>query len=82
MIDEAITIQMLAALRSRLEGEKKAAMAEMMIYLRNPTGVGEHSNLIDDLDKMLSKLANANDKLEALTKHFQISQETTDESKE
>jgi hypothetical protein len=72
MIDEAITIQMLTALRSDLEAKKRVALAEMMVYLRNPVGVGEHSNFIAELDGLLSTISEASDKIETLDRHFQI----------
>ncbi len=72
MIDEAITIQMISALRADLEAKKRVALAEMMIYLRNPVGVGEHSSVIAELDGLLTTLSEATDKLETLDTHFRV----------
>ena len=41
------------------------------IFLENPVGIGEHPQHLDELDKQLEKIANAEEKLEAL-KSFQI----------
>ena len=38
--------------------------------LTNPTCIPEHDNFIQSIDKELSSLAEANDKLEALKEYF------------
>ena len=36
------------------------------IYLANPVGIGEHPQHIDEIDKQLDKIAQAEEKLDAL----------------
>ncbi len=40
------------------------------IMLANPRGIPEHENFIEAIDKELSELANAHDKLQALKEYF------------
>ena len=73
MIDEKITIQMLTALRARLEAQRASLMAEMSILLRNPTGVADHSSIIDDLEALLGRMAETTQKLSTLDTYFVVS---------
>jgi hypothetical protein len=40
------------------------------IMLENPRAIPEHENFVQAIDKELAKLADAQDKLEALVEHF------------
>ena len=44
--------------------------AEVQNYLDNPVGVGEHGNLIETMDGLISKIAETEDKLIVLETHF------------
>jgi hypothetical protein len=44
--------------------------AEIQNYLDNPVGVGEHGNLIETMDTLVAKMAEAEDKLIVLETHF------------
>ena len=58
------------ALRKKYEGEIASAKANIHVYINNPVGIGEHSNLVAAVDCEIEKLADAMDKLEALTQHY------------
>ena len=60
---------MLKALTAKYEGEIAIATANIEVYLNNPVGIGEHSNVVQAVDEQVSLIANAQDKLVAL-KHF------------
>ena len=62
---------LLDALEARYEADVSAAHAIIKVYLENPVGIGEHPQHLDELDKQFEKIANAEEKLEAL-KSFQI----------
>ena len=55
-----------AALRARYEADIAEADATINIYLTNPVGIGEHPQHLEEVDKLLAKIADAKDKLEAL----------------
>jgi hypothetical protein len=57
---------MIAALRARYEADIAEADATINIYLTNPVGIGEHPQHLEEVDKLLAKIADAKDKIEAL----------------
>ena len=56
----------LNALEARYEAQVAEAHATIKIYLENPVGIGEHPQHIDEVDKQLQKIAEADEKLKAL----------------
>ena len=44
--------------------------AEVQNYVYNPVAVGEHRNLVETMDKLVAKIAEAEDKLIVLETHF------------
>ena len=54
------------ALRARYEADVAEADATINIYLTNSVGIGEHPQHIEEVDKLVSKIAEAKDKLEVL----------------
>mgnify|MGYP005989694181 FL=1 len=57
---------MLTALRARFEADIAEADATINIYLNSSVGIGEHPQHLDEINKLLGKIAEAKDKLEAL----------------
>ena len=64
----------LEALRQRYEAHIAEAHATINIYLTNSVGIGEHPQHLEEIDKQLDKIANAEEKLDAL-ESFQIPRE-------
>jgi hypothetical protein len=56
----------LNALRARYEAEIAEADATANIYLDNSVGIGEHPQHIDEVNKLIDKIAQAKEKLEVL----------------
>ena len=56
----------ISALRARYEADVAEAAATINIYLTNSVGIGEHPQHIEEVDKLVSKIAEAKDKLEVL----------------
>ena len=44
--------------------------SELQVYIDNPVAIGDHSNLIDTMDELIGKIADAEDKLIVLETHF------------
>jgi len=61
---------MINALRKKYEAEIAAAQANINVYMKNPTGIGEHPDLVAAVDSEMIKLADAEDKLETLNKYY------------
>ena len=57
---------MINALRARYEAYIAEADATVNIYLNNPVGIGEHPQHLEEVDKLMAKIAEAKDKLESL----------------
>ena len=52
------------ALIKKLEGEIAVAEANVSVYLQNPAGIGEHSDIVEAIESEVLKMAEAKDKLE------------------
>ena len=58
-----------AALISKYEAERDEALATLEVYYNNPAGIGEHPQIVEEMSKMIEKLANAQDCIEVITIH-------------
>lgn len=54
------------ALEKRYEAQIAEADATINIYLEKSVGIGEHPQHIDEVDKQLQKIAEAEEKMNAL----------------
>ena len=54
------------ALQAKYEAEIAEADATINIYLTNSVGIGEHPQFIDELDKQVQRIADAQEKIEVL----------------
>ena len=61
---------MIKALRKKYEADIEEAKATAEVYLQRPVGIGEHPQFIEELDKLLSKIAEADDKIKIINSHF------------
>jgi len=57
---------LLDALRKRYEAQIAEADATIKIYFENSVGIGEHPQHIDEVDKLIEKISNAEEKLEVI----------------
>ena len=57
---------MLEALEKKYEAEIAQADATIQIYLENSVGIGEHPQHLDEIDKLLAKIVEAEEKQNAL----------------
>ena len=55
---------------ARFEAQKEEAKAIIEIYLTNSVGIGEHSNLLDEVDKHTALMTEAEEKISTLKAHF------------
>ena len=62
------------ALTKQYESEIASAYATLLIYFDNSVGIGEHPQHLEEMDKLVDKVASAEDKLKALNKHFNNTQ--------
>jgi hypothetical protein len=52
------------------EGELERAKTNIMVYMNNATGIGEHSDIVEAIQEELDKMAAASDRMEMLQKYF------------
>jgi len=62
--------QLVKAARMHAEGELERAKTNIMVYMNNATGIGEHSDIVEAIQQELDKMAAANDRMEMLEKYF------------
>ena len=61
---------MIKALRKRYEAVIEEAKATAEVYLLRPVGIGEHPQCIEELDKLINIIAEAEDKLTVINNRF------------
>lgn len=69
----------LKALKARYNAERLEALATIEVYMSNSVGIGEHPQIIDELDKLVRKVDEAEGLLKTLDSTFKI-EETDQES--
>ncbi len=65
-----VRTNLVKAFKKKYEADMEAAKATIDIYLDNSVGIGEHPQHIEEMDKLLTKISNAQENLDTLTKHF------------
>ena len=71
------------ALKAKYQAEKLEAIATLEVYVKNPVGIGEHPQIIDEMAKLVDKVAEVNGALEALDEVFiQDGDDTTNVAQE
>jgi|TARA_B110000977_G_scaffold183607_1_gene246423 hypothetical protein len=63
---------LLDALIKRLEGDVAIAKANVNVYMKNSAGIGEHPDIVESIETQISKIAEAEDKINAINTHFGI----------
>ena len=58
------------ALKSRYVSEIKVAKATIQVYLEKSVGIGEHPQFINEMDRQIEIIANAEEKLKTLKNHY------------
>ena len=63
-------IELLQALEKKYEAEIAAAKANIEVYLTNPAGIGEHSNIVEAIEQELDMIAKYQDQIDMINKYF------------
>ena len=69
MVQRKKVIMFYKALVKKYEAEIEECLATLKVYMNKSVGIGEHSDLLTELDKYVSKLATAEDNLVSLKGH-------------
>ena len=62
------------ALSKRYEAQIAEAYATVIVYFDSSVGIGEHPQFINEMDKQLDIISTAEEKIQALNKHFNNTQ--------
>jgi len=62
--------KLLKAALSKYEAQRDEALAVLEIYFNNPVGIGEHSNLLDEVLEWTQKLTEAEENISTLQNNF------------
>ena len=61
---------LLDAVRKHAEGHIAKHKANVLVYLNNPVGVGEHPDIIETMEKEVLEIAKYQDVIDMLDQHF------------
>ena len=62
--------KLLQASIDKYKAEISEALATLDVYFTNPVAIGEHPDLLTEIDKYIEKLESATGKLETLNTYF------------
>tara|TARA_E500000081_G_C5829639_1_gene217195 strand:+ start:303 stop:509 length:207 start_codon:yes stop_codon:yes gene_type:complete len=62
--------QMINAARKHAEAEIELHKTNIEVYMQTVVGIGEHSDIVETIQKELDAMATADDRLEMLNKYF------------
>ena len=62
--------QMIKALLAHAQGDIAKHKANVEIYLTNPVGIGEHSNVMEAIEEELNMIAKYQDQIDVIQKYF------------
>jgi hypothetical protein len=72
---------LLAAAKSYYVGHINKHIANVEVYLRTSVGIGEHSDIIESIDKEIAEIGKYDDRLAMILKYFETKKEEKIESK-
>ena len=62
--------QIIDELRTKNEGDYKIAHSTLNIYMDKPVAIGEHPQHAEEMDKLVTAMADAQDKLDILDAEY------------
>jgi len=62
--------KLLTALEKHAQGQIEKHRINVEVYLTNPVGIGEHSDIIEAIEKELDEIAKYQDHLDIIKKYF------------
>ena len=62
--------QIIKALLAHAQGDIAKHRANVEVYLTNPVGIGEHSNVLEAIEDELNMIAKYQDQIDVIQKYF------------
>ena len=66
---------MVSALLAHAQGDIQKHKMNVEVYLTNPVGIGEHSNVMEAIEEELNMIAKYEDQITVIKKHFLIKEQ-------
>jgi len=60
---------MLEALKKRYEAQIAESIATLNIYVKNSVGIGEHPQHLDEMDKLIQVIVDAEEKIKVIERY-------------
>jgi len=64
--------KLIAALLAHAQGDIQKHKMNVEVYLNNPVGIGEHSDIMEAIENELNMIAKYEDQVSVIKKHFII----------
>ena len=61
---------LIKALLAHAQGDIAKHRANVEVYLNNPVGIGEHSNVVEAIEEELNMIAKYQDQIDVINKYF------------
>ena len=62
--------QLIKALLAHAQGDIQKHIANVEVYLTNPAGIGEHSNIVEAIEEELNMIAKYQAQIDVINKYF------------
>ena len=62
--------QIIKALIAHAQGDIQKHVANVEVYLENPAGIGEHSDIVESIEKEIDIIAKYHDQIEVIKTYF------------
>ena len=62
--------QLIKALLAHAQGDIQKHLANVEVYLSNPAGIGEHSNVVEAIEEEINMIAKYQDQIEVIKTYF------------
>ena len=74
--ENRIAAQLLRAALAQFDSQRQRALATLDIYLHKPTAIGDHPDLVSEIVTATKELAEAEEAMSALERHFLTTEES------
>ena len=68
--EEYMREQLIKALLSHAQGDINKHVANVEVYLTNPAGIGEHSDIMESVENELNMIAKYQDQIDVIQKYL------------
>jgi|TARA_Y100000766_G_scaffold109696_1_gene93847 hypothetical protein len=62
--------KLIKALLAHAQGDIQKHVANVEVYLENPAGIGEHSDIVESIEKEIDIIAKYHDQIEVIKTYF------------